>query len=298
MNLAEKGNGTHNGSHHGGGPKTQIGKARSSRNAIRHGLLAQNPVLKGENETPWITFRDRVVDQIMPLGALEEALALRAATLMWRLARATEYETATLNAAITPIPQESIVQSQLKVARLALKSARVALRVAERVASQNGSATGDEAYEFMSGVIALTQRIADPLQADLLKAMGVSATDDDPYDREWTCAELWTGLTYVAAASGVTSDQLSEQILASRRNDCENGKSRTKALILELRRLAQEIAQGRACQSMLADDALDRLIRYEAHLQRLLTKTLNDLGQFQGDRAGPSPTINLRLQRD
>jgi hypothetical protein len=77
------------------GPKTRKGRARSSKNGIKHGILSDYPVVVTmETFEEWVRHRDGIVDNIAPVGALELELAKRLATVLWRLRRVIRYETA------------------------------------------------------------------------------------------------------------------------------------------------------------------------------------------------------------
>src|SRR5262245_10622479 len=77
------------------GPKTPDGKARSSRNALQHGLACAHPVIPGlERVEDWEDFRKGILESLASVGALEEALAERVALCSWRLQRVARYETA------------------------------------------------------------------------------------------------------------------------------------------------------------------------------------------------------------
>lgn len=74
------------------GPRTLAGKARSSRNATRHGLTSRAVVLPTvESADDWAAHRDAIVASLTPMGALEAELAERVAVLTWRLRRATPH---------------------------------------------------------------------------------------------------------------------------------------------------------------------------------------------------------------
>ena len=51
------------------GPKTPEGKRRSSRNATKWGLLAQDSVIFGERREAYEAFRDDMWDTWNPVGA-------------------------------------------------------------------------------------------------------------------------------------------------------------------------------------------------------------------------------------
>ena len=77
------------------GPRTTEGRARSARNAVRHGLTTTRwAVLEDEDASALAELRAAMVAELAPLGALETTLVERAATAMWRLGRSDRAETA------------------------------------------------------------------------------------------------------------------------------------------------------------------------------------------------------------
>ena len=75
------------------GPKTPAGKARSARNALRHGMRAlQYVVLPDEDAVQFQTLERALLDELAPAGALQLVLARRVAVAAWRLARADRME--------------------------------------------------------------------------------------------------------------------------------------------------------------------------------------------------------------
>lgn len=81
------------------GPRTPAGKAVASRNAISHGIMSPHPgIIEGlETEEEWDRHMDGITAGLAPEGALEEELAERIASLLWRLRRVTRFETAVIN---------------------------------------------------------------------------------------------------------------------------------------------------------------------------------------------------------
>jgi hypothetical protein len=75
------------------GPKTEAGKARSARNALKHGLRAQKyVVLPEEDATEFAALEAALRAELAPVGALQAVLAQRIAAAAWRLARADRIE--------------------------------------------------------------------------------------------------------------------------------------------------------------------------------------------------------------
>jgi hypothetical protein len=78
----------------GGGPKTAKGKAASSRDALKHGLRSDAPIIPGlESFDEWERHRAGFVASFEPEGGFETFLAERIASLAWRLKRVPRYET-------------------------------------------------------------------------------------------------------------------------------------------------------------------------------------------------------------
>ena len=78
------------------GPKTQSGKARSSQNAVRHGLTAETVIGPLEDPADYRGFELAVTTAYDAETAVERELVLRLASLLWRLRRATSVETGLL----------------------------------------------------------------------------------------------------------------------------------------------------------------------------------------------------------
>jgi hypothetical protein len=84
------------------GPKTPEGKARASRNALKHGLRAEKHVLvAGESAEAFAAFEAALVADLAPQGALQTLLAGRIARAAWRLERAERLAAGT---GLGPVP--------------------------------------------------------------------------------------------------------------------------------------------------------------------------------------------------
>jgi hypothetical protein len=78
------------------GPRTPQGKARSSKNALKHGLLARDVVLTdgpiAENPAEFRTLLADFLRELKPKGPIQQTLVERLAVCDWRLRRAQRYE--------------------------------------------------------------------------------------------------------------------------------------------------------------------------------------------------------------
>jgi hypothetical protein len=75
------------------GPKTEDGKQRSRRNAVRHGLTAETVVVALEDVEDYHAFEAAIIADYDARTAVERKLVLRLASLLWRIRRASAIET-------------------------------------------------------------------------------------------------------------------------------------------------------------------------------------------------------------
>jgi len=78
------------------GPKTENGKQRSRRNALRHGFTADTVIEPLESRNEYRAFEAAILTEYLPQSPVEQELVRRLASLFWRLRRATSIETGLL----------------------------------------------------------------------------------------------------------------------------------------------------------------------------------------------------------
>lgn len=78
------------------GPRTELGKAGSRRNACKHGLTAATIVIDGEEPDQFDMLRADLEAEFEPRAGMERELVERLAGLMWRLRRIPAFEAALL----------------------------------------------------------------------------------------------------------------------------------------------------------------------------------------------------------
>jgi hypothetical protein len=75
------------------GPKTAVGKARTSQNALKHGLCAhKHVVLNTEDAQAFAALEATLLEELAPEGVLQRLLAGRVVRAAWRLERAERIE--------------------------------------------------------------------------------------------------------------------------------------------------------------------------------------------------------------
>jgi hypothetical protein len=89
------------------GPVTEAGKAISSRNAVRHGLLSRTLVLEGESEDRFQQHLDLFIAQFEPNDKIELALVEQMAVCRWRQLTIWGMETAGISETIRQLAEAS-----------------------------------------------------------------------------------------------------------------------------------------------------------------------------------------------
>ena len=82
------------------GPRTEEGKARAAKDSLKHGLLARDTVLPGEDPAEFDSQLSALEADIQPANSLEFELVRQIADAQWRMRRLTHLETGFLAAAV------------------------------------------------------------------------------------------------------------------------------------------------------------------------------------------------------
>jgi hypothetical protein len=93
MTTAKQRTANRHNAHKSTGPKTAVGKAVVSLNAMQHGLLSRHVLLPDEDEAALVELGKRFRTHLQPVGELEVLLVDRMVTATWRLRRVVAIET-------------------------------------------------------------------------------------------------------------------------------------------------------------------------------------------------------------
>ena len=85
------------------GPRTEEGKSRAAKNSLKHGLLARDTVLPGEDPADFDRQLAALEADIQPANSLEFELVRQITDAQWRMRRLTRLETGFLAAALDEI---------------------------------------------------------------------------------------------------------------------------------------------------------------------------------------------------
>ena len=79
------------------GPRTEEGKRRTSRNAIKHGFRAKEPLIPGEDPEEFAEHNAELILELGAIGFVEEKLVEQLVDITWRLKRFGRIEAAIIN---------------------------------------------------------------------------------------------------------------------------------------------------------------------------------------------------------
>ena len=90
------------------GPRTPEGKVKVRSNAIKHGVLSQEVLLRREDEEAFQELDENLRVELQPVGELENMLVDRIVAARWRLRRLGRVETGIFEFEISVISSTSI----------------------------------------------------------------------------------------------------------------------------------------------------------------------------------------------
>jgi hypothetical protein len=98
------------------GPRTAAGKARSSRNAITHGLFSRDLIIAGEDPTEFNLLRRSMLRRLNPRDRVELQLIEQYINCSWKLLRAQSAEQEAYHETATLYQMEAIANLRRQVA--------------------------------------------------------------------------------------------------------------------------------------------------------------------------------------
>ncbi|QYJ15176.1 hypothetical protein Rxycam_00991 [Rubrobacter xylanophilus DSM 9941] len=288
---------------------TQAGKEVARWNATRHGIRSPAPVVPGmEKMEDWEEHLEGILEDLAPTGHLETVLAERVALLSWRLHRVTRYETETI--ALSQERIEDDLADRRRFLRVNLtegihpedvrtmaKYAAARHRLFKRLPKLEDERVlpAEDAEAILWDALSRTDVVArgEETEEEILSRLSIPGL---PEGVEWEEFEGWTaglvraGLEAIARATGEDPEALLKVATEEARREALSAKYQAEQVERDLERMSRE--------RLLPDDTtLQKITRYEAHLCRLLYKTLHELEALQARRSGQAAPL-ARLDID
>jgi hypothetical protein len=245
-----------------------------------------------ESEEDWHEHRAGTLASLQPEGHLERTLADRVALTLWRLFRVARYEAEQIavsqetleedDGLSIPFSRSAPKLSPLRETLAGSKQGRQAFRKLARAGD------GDEiSPEVAMAVIAAAEDlpVLERLVEDGFEYPGMP---DGPYEVEgWTAGLLRRCLGYLAEAAGLDPSLMEKALglcLDSKVSEAQEELDRAEGFYDRRRR-----------ERLLPNEfVLQKVARYEAHLNRQLLSALHELEALQSRRRGePSPLARL-----
>jgi hypothetical protein len=304
------------------GPKTARGKRTVARNAIKHGLLAREVVITAgdgeENLEEFHSLLEGLLESYEPMGVVEESLVQTIAACWWRKARVIRAENGEIRKRLDTLAVDRALRisdkSNLDLAMLQMKNCGNLYSPENRA---------DEKVSSMDRLSAL-QGIQSGLRGhhsglaylSALLRTAKSEVASDGYISEGMRKEIFVAfclrdclfaLTCLAAGPPKTKggDQSTEDV-------SDEPTDKNSAVVADIDRQLETIRvfQGYASEredlqrdaearsfSLPPAVATDKLLRYEAHLDRQLYRAMDQLERLQRQRRGENvpPPLNINL---
>lgn len=286
------------------GPKTPKGKQTVKWNALKHGLLSKELVIRSgdgkENAADFQAVASALHDDLQPVGILEEMLVEKIAVCYWRLRRVircevghirSKLDTAAFRLAINRIDnvRDTKPRSYLSPVMYRLMKSSVGIDKLTDLLDDLRAEVEERGY------------LCEKAVKDLRETFGV---EDETFG-------FWAFFFHWTASKGETS--LSEE---ERKKQDLPDPEKAKIALLDLideekERLSimrEAVVENEEWQeeSTLASlslpclDSLDKINRYETSIERQFYRAIGELDRLQKQRQGHPlpPTVNVQVSSD
>jgi hypothetical protein len=266
-------------------------------NAVRHGVLSSSPVIPYfEREEDWRAHRDGITTSLAPEGPFEAALVERVALTLWRLRRVGIYEREEIALTLEGVEEEYFRSNQQPEVD---PSSQEVVNIAPiSLDDLRGLLNGARAFADLCGQL---RKLADsePLDAEdanelLTVALEIADVEPDglsladlPPAEEWETFDGWTaGL--VRRVIDVIADDADPKADTVWLHDAITGRARSNLALEEIRleNAKKDIARAARRRFLPDSGTLQKIARYEAHLNRQMYQALHELDALRSRRQG------------
>jgi hypothetical protein len=281
------------------GPRTRRGKQRSRYNAVKHGIFSEVVLKERESTAQYQSLLNSLVEDFQPEGALEALLVEKLAMVLWRHRRLVQAECAEI-AKVTEFMEQDEE-----------RKGGWAIRTGEAFAEFGGGMLGARTNPgFLDRGLDLLAELRDGIEArgvdieadgkKLCKLYGSPSSGGLPKGLFLDYAVL---ADMAGAGPGdregkprLNPDGMNQGVLARIDEEVER--------VLDLKKRAEKTQAQRMRYTLKASlvpsqETMDRLLRYEASLDRAFDRTLTQLERLQRMRLGHAvpPPVKVELSR-
>lgn len=262
------------------GPKTAAGKSKVSTNAIKHGALSDLTVIPGlESQQEWDKHLAETVAHLRPEGRVAQWLAQQVASYQWRLRRVARYEVAAIAVGLDSAERDFAEEEfgwesacGLEELPMAKADKRVnELRAASKVLQKLVELPAEDVMLDCSQVVAEALELSGVMPEEIRSSLDTVT--------EWTTGLARNMLQGIAEERGMNLGDLLEPMIA-------RTAGKLVAAQKDYKDLAQRIEHCRRQRIIPDAPVLEKIARYEVHLERGLYRALHEFREFQNQRAG------------
>jgi hypothetical protein len=286
------------------GPQTAAGKQRSKYNARKHGIFSRETVLKGESRQQYESVLAGLLDDFQTVGSAEELLVEKLATLSWRYRRLLIAESAEIQRRAEFIEWEKGSEVQQEVEQIEEE---------RRLASSSRQDTGAGLIARIQNPAILTVCIDSLIELrNGINVFGFNKESNLEILRKIyggiqrsrvreSLLDLYGGLYYI---SQLPEEERKRKGCLSPSQCVEYVVKAINGEMLRLKEFQKSQASIEASQNKLNrlrlqvpdSPALERLLRYEASLDRSFDRTLSQLERLQRMRRGQPVPPTLKIE--
>ncbi len=280
------------------GPATPAGKARAARNALKHGLLANEIIIDAgegaESPDEFNAVLFYLCEQFDPRGPLEEMLVEKIAVAYWRLRRAHRYEVGVIRQKLDRATDEYYEPDPFAIQASRSPDVATDAKIVEAQDLRHEWQSDKQQCEKMRKAGKDLQEIYDwHVNWEMVYDKAVDIVDEQWADE--ISEESPAALCGSLRQAGWTDDDIWQCHL----DVCaEQIESQTEA-IAQLQKEKQADILGvqvrKKLGSIPAGHDLDQLLRYEGAIERQFYKAIDQLERLQRNRCGqpvPAP-VNI-----
>jgi hypothetical protein len=273
-----------------GGPRSRAGKRQSSRNAIKHGVFSEVLVLPGESGKEYRSLIRNLCETLQPEGGLEKLLVEKLAALAWRYRRLLIAEGAETRHGADFWEWDKQNRERKESANRACT-----VDIEHLLEPDPGMISRIEDPETLTGCLELLRDLRQEIESCGLDSERNEAVMQKIYGPPTEAGKTLfnTYLVWLETSSASEEERTRERYATP--EECKDNI--LSAIDKEIQRLRKYQRRHASVESQRAElealrrtipesERLDRLLRYEASLERAFDRTLSQLERVQRLRRG------------